>query len=201
MQRPSGFVLFLLLGVLILSMSAGGVFVYATRMPDPVTTDLRGLLRWLVTRDLSQEPAEVQEQLLTRLEVELRNGLDVGGARDQLTDLQRAQLIENADFLGRLWFLQQVDRYFAQIDAERLQFLDGLIDEIQQAGIAKTLAHLMANENRTAPENMWVSLRERIQRWTAVLEPSRKAQAEQFVAAVQGNLLLRALRESFSSRS
>jgi hypothetical protein len=153
----------------------------------------------LVTRDLSQESLEVQEQLLARLEVELQNGLDVDGARDQLTDVQRAQLLENADFLGKLWFLKQVDRYFAQIDAERLRFLDQMIDEIQESGIAKTLSALMAKEDRSTPANMWSSLRERIQRWSTRLEPQRKAQAEQFVAAVQGNLLLRTLRATFSS--
>ncbi|MEX2138487.1 MAG: hypothetical protein WD894_04455 [Pirellulales bacterium] len=199
MRKPSGFVLFLLLGALVLSMCAGGAFLYATRMPDPATADLRGLLRWLVTRDLSRESTEVQEQLLTRLELELRNGLDVDGARDQLSEIQQAQLLENADFLGRLWFLKQVDRYFAQIDAQRLRFLDQLIDEVHQSGIAKTLSALMAQEGHAAPGNMWAGLRERIQQWTIRLEPQRKAQAEQFVAAVHGSLLLRTLRATFSS--
>ncbi len=201
--------MFLLLAALALSMGAGGAYLYASRMPDPATADLRGLLRWLVTRDLSQEPAETQEQILARLEIELRNGLDVAGARDQLTGDQRAQLLENADFLGRLWFFKQVDRYFAQIDAERLRYLDGLIDEIQQSGIATALSQLMADDSATAlgktapdttaPGSMWTSLRNRIKHWTALAAPQRKAQAEQFVAAVQGNLLLRTLRATFGS--
>jgi hypothetical protein len=199
MRKPSGFVLFLLLGALVLSMCAGGAFLYATRMPDPATADLRGLLRWLVTRDLSQEATEIQEQILARLEVELRQGFDVSKARDQLTDNQRVQLLKNADHLGRLWFLKQVDRYFAQIDAERLRFLDQLLDEVQQSGVAKTLSALMAKDNDSASDSMWTSLRERIQTWTTRLDPQRKAQAEQFVAAVQGSLLLRTLRATFSS--
>jgi hypothetical protein len=199
MRKPSGFVLLLLLGTLVVSMCAGGMFLYATRMPDPATADLRGLLRWLVTRDLSRESTDVQEQLLARLEVELRNGLDVQGARDQLTDAQRAQLLKNADHLGRLWFLKQVDRYFAQIDSERLEFLNQLVDDVQQSGIAKTLSALMSKSGRPATESMWSSLRDQIEQWTAQLEPQRKARAEQFVAAVQGNLLLRTLRATFSA--
>ena len=188
-----------MLGALVVSMCAGGAFLYATRMPDPATADLRGLLRWLVTRDLSQEPSEIQEQILVRLEVELRQGFDVSGAREQLTVDQRAQLLKNADHLGRLWFLKQVDRYFAQIDAERLGFLDQLIDEVQQSGVVKTLSALMAKDGQSASESMWISLRGRIEQWTARMEPKRKAQAEQFVAAVQGSLLLRTLRARFSS--
>ncbi len=199
MRKPSGFVLFLLLGALVLSMCAGGAFLYATRMPDPATADLRGLLRWLVTRDLSQEPTQVQEQILARLEVELRQGFEVSQARNQLTDVQQVQLLKNADHLGRLWFLKQVDRYFAQIDAERLQFLDQLIDDAQESGVAKTLSALMASDGRSTTASMWTSLRDRIGQWTTRLEPKRKAQAEQFVAAVQGSLLLRTLRATFSS--
>src|SRR5687768_3673554 len=136
---------------------------------------------------------------MASLEVELQDGLAVDGARDQLTAVQRAQLLENADFLGRLWFMKQVDRYFAQLDAEKLRFLDQMIDEVQQSGVAKTLSALMAKENQSAPDNLWTSLRERIQGWTARLEPECKAQADQFVAAVQGSLLLRTLRATFSS--
>jgi hypothetical protein len=200
MRRPSGFILFLLLGVLVVSTCAGGVFLYATRMPDPATADLRGLLRWLVTRDLSHEDAAVQEQLLARLEVELREGFELGDAREKLTDAQRTALLANADLLGRRWFLKQVDGYFAQSDGDRLTFLNKQIDDVQQSGIAKTLAALMAEENAKA-KNMWTSLSERVERWTGSLSPKQRAQAEQYVAAVQGSLLLRTLRATFGTSS
>ncbi len=197
MRRPSGFVVYLLLGALAVAMCGGGVFLYVTRMPDPATADLHGLFRWLVTRDLSNEPLEVQQQILERLEGELKNGLQIGKASEGLTEIQREKLIENADLLGRLWFLNQVDRYFAHPAAERLGYLNQQIDEIQRIGIAETLAALVPNQLTSGPKNMWVSLNERIQRWTARLDPGRKAQAEQFVAAVQGNLFLRTLKASF----
>jgi hypothetical protein len=199
-RRPSGFILFLLLGVLVVTTCAGGVFLYATRMPDPATADLRGLLRWLVTRDLSNEDVAVQEQLLARLEAELRKGFKVAGARDQLTDEQRQALVANADLLGRRWFLKQVDRYFANSDAQRARFLSQQIDDIERSGVATTLSTLLA-EDHGSSKSLWASLSRRVERWTARLAPEQKAKAEQYVAAVQGNLLWRALRASLGSSS
>jgi hypothetical protein len=199
-RRPSGFILFLLLGMLVVTTCAGGVFLYASRMPDPATADLRGLLRWLVTRDLSNEDVAIQEQLLARLEAELRNGFDVAGARDQLTDEQRQALVANADLLGRRWFLKQVDRYFTRSDAKRGEYLSKQIDDIERSGVARTLSALLA-EGDGPSKSMWASLSRRVERWTARLAPEQKAKAEQYVAAVQGNLLWRALRASLGSSS
>jgi hypothetical protein len=197
MQKKSGFILMAVLAILALALSGASVFVYATRMPDPATTDTRGLFRWLVTRDLSQESSVLQDSILSRLELELHKGLDVGDVGKQLTPVQRAQLVHNADHLGRMWFLRQVDRYFAQLDSKRLTFLGQQIDEIQRSGVAETLAKLMAEEEGVAPKNMWASLNERIRRWSESLPPDRKSQVNQFVTAVQGNLFWRAVRDSF----
>jgi hypothetical protein len=93
-----------------------------------------------------------------------------------------------------------VDRYLSQSDGDRLQFLSKQIDDVQQSGIAKTLAALMAEENAKA-KNMWTSLSERVERWTGSLSPKQRAQAEQYVAAVQGSLLLRTLRATFGASS
>jgi hypothetical protein len=198
MRRPSGFVLYLLLGALVVTTCAGAVFMYATRMPDPATADLRGLLRWLVTRDLSTEDVAVQEQLLARLEAELRKGLELGDARQQLTDEQRKALVANADVLGRCWFLKQVDRYFAHADVERARFLSEQINDIEQSGIATTLSSLLA-EDSGASKSMWADLSRRVQGWSARLAPEQRAQVQQYVAAVKGNLLWRTLRASLGS--
>jgi hypothetical protein len=184
----------LMLGALVLATCAGGVFVYVTRMPDPQTADLQGVLRWLVTRDLTQEPESTQEQLLSRLEGELRGGLELAGAGDQLTAEQRKRLIDNADVLGRRWFLKQVDQYAAQTAAERPKYLDRQIDEVERSGVVQALCAFAKEDNPRDLKSHWTSLTERITRWTARMEPQRKATVEQFVAAVQGNLLWRSLR-------
>jgi hypothetical protein len=168
-------------------------------MPDPATTDLGGLLRWLVTRDLSQEPPETQEQLLVRLEQELRRGVEIGEARTQLTEPQQQQLLANADLLGKLWFLEQVDRYSALAQTARQKFLDEQLEDVQKSGVVKALCSL-TGDGADSTTSVWASLHRRVQRWTERLEPGRKTKADEFLAAVQGNLLLRAFRASFSSR-
>jgi hypothetical protein len=198
MRKNSGFVLFVLLAGLVLAACAGGVVLYATRMPDPQTADLRGLLRWLVTRDLSQEPDATQEQLLSRLEGELRGGLELT-AGDQLTEDQRARLVENADLLGRRWFLKQVEQYTALAASEKATFLDRQIDEVQQSGVVQALVAVLEPAGSSASTNAWSSLNERIGHWTARMEAGRKAKVEEFLAAVKGNLLWRTVRGNWLS--
>jgi hypothetical protein len=107
-------------------------------------------------------------------------------------------LVANADLLGRRWFLKQVDHYFAHADVERARFLSEQMDDIEQSGIATALSALLAEEGG-ASKSMWASLSQRVQHWSARLAPGQRAQVQQYVAAVQGNLLWRTLRASFRS--
>jgi hypothetical protein len=220
MRRHSGYVLTLLISAMAVTACGGAAYLYVTRMPDLETADIRGLLRWLVTCDLARESTHTQEQLLARLEEQLLQGVQLDASHDQLTIPQRQQLLDNADLLGRLWFLKQVDRYAALSTPQKSTFLDRQIDQLEHSGAVTALASLMCNDDNAvsgtaaasnaaasnvavrnpAATSPWVSLANRIRRWTASLEPMRKAQADEFIAAVQGNLLLRTLRASFSAK-
>jgi hypothetical protein len=46
---------------------------------------------------------------------------------------------------------------------------------------------------------MWADLSQRVQRWSTRLAPEQRAQVQQYVAAVKGNLLWRTLRASLRS--
>jgi hypothetical protein len=177
----------------------GVALLYAHRMPDPDRTDLRGLLRWLVTRDLNLESFDLQDRLLARLEAEIGEGLEGGDVRSQLDDEQRQQLMVNVEVLGRRWFFNQVDQYFAQPDEVRGRYLDEQIKTIEVSGLIKALRSLAQAEGTAG--NLWTTLGERIDRWTAGVKPEQKARADEFVTAVQANLLLRTVRSSFLFKS
>lgn len=203
MRKPRGLILGLV-GMVLAGVSlAGAVFVYgALRLPEPEQADLRGLLRWLVTRDLSVETESLQDRLLSRLEQELRGGIQLGEARNQLSDSQREQLLRNADLMGRRWFFKQVNTYFATADTERPTFLDRQIDEIQKSGILDALGQLVAIDgpaNKTgASKSAWAGLLDRIHDWKSSAPPLEQQQADQFVTAVQKNLFYRMMRGMFS---
>jgi hypothetical protein len=193
MHKPSGFVMPLALAALAVVICSGGAVLYFTRMPDPQTADLRGLLRWLVTRDLSQESETTQEVLLSRIEYELQNGLELSSAGDQLTESQRALLATNADLLGQRWFAKLVDRYSALTAAQKPDFLNQQIDDVQRSGMIKALSTI-TGEGSKNPQNPWNSLTRRVGRWISRMEPPQRSQAEKLVAAVEGNLFLRTLK-------
>jgi hypothetical protein len=201
MRKPHGILLCVVGGVLALISCIAAGLLYAHRMPDPDHADLRGLLRWLVTRDLNVESSELQDRLLARLEEQLGDGLESGDVRSQLSDDQRSQLLDNVDVLGRRWFFNQVDHYFAQPNEARVRYLDEQINTIEVSGLIKSLKSLAKSEGGAAAGNLWTTLGERIDRWTAGVKPEQKARADQFVAAVQANLLLRTVRSSFLFKS
>lgn len=93
--------------------------------------------------------------------------------------------------------MKQVDRYAAVAAAEKPTFLDRQIDEVQQSGVVQALSAVVEEKRASQPTSLWSSLTQRIARWTARMEPQRKAKVEQFVAAVQGNLLWRSLRANW----
>jgi hypothetical protein len=196
MRKPHGMLLGVVGGVLALVSCAGIALLYAHRMPDPDYADLHGLLRWLVTRDLNVESSDLQDRLLARLEVQLGDGLDAAEVREQLTDEQRSQLLDNIEVLGRRWFFNQVDNYFAQPNEARIGYVNSQIKTIEVSGLIKSLKSLESAQEGRAGQNLWTMLRERIDRWTAGAKPVQKARATEFVAAVQANLILRSVRSS-----
>jgi hypothetical protein len=201
MRKPHGILLGVVGGVLALISCAAAALLFAHRMPDPDQADLRGLLRWLVTRDLNHESFDLQDRLLARLEVQLGDGLESGEVQKQLSDEQRSQLIDNVEVLGRRWFFNQVDNYFAQPTELRGYYLEQQIRTNEVSGLIKSLKSLAESEGGTVAGSVWATLAERINRWTAAMQPEQKARADEFVAAVQANLLLRTVRSSFLFKS
>ncbi len=175
----------------------------AMRLPAPEEADQRGLVRWLVTRDLEEEEVETQNRLLARVEAELRTGVDLASAQSELTPEQFQQLLRNADILARRWFAGQVDRYFGQPEELRAEFLEGQIDELQGSGIGQSLASLTA-EAGGKPEGVsgtggWTKLSGRVERWISSFDEKNQSKARRWVAAAQSALFLRTVRGLFRS--
>jgi hypothetical protein len=200
-KKHRGILTSMAVGALALASLTAAVLAYLQRLPDPETADRRGLLRWLVVRDLRREPAERQQVLVVRLEKELRDRVDLRKAASRLNPGQRDQLRRNVDLLAELWFRNQVERFFAQPAAERQQFLAAQLADIQTSGVLDQLYLLTHTEeagddpDAPSPGVRLARLLGRVERWMNEASPADRQRMGQFVAAVQAQLLLEKLQQ------
>ena len=122
-------------GVIAVALAGGGIAIYAVQatwfsLPDPRTADREGLFRWLVLRDLEQEPLETQHLLVDRLQEELLRGIDGGEDAGQLSEGYREQLVRNVEHLKRVWFNLRADQYAELPDEKKTPFLERQIEVV-----------------------------------------------------------------------
>jgi len=98
-------------------------YFMAMQLPHPSEANREQLFRWLVLRDVSRQPKDVQVALVDRLEEELSKGINAADGVRSLTDAQRQLVQMNIDFLKHVWFKTRVAQYHKLAPAGRLGFL------------------------------------------------------------------------------
>lgn len=169
---------------------AAALVVWQHRLPDPATADRDGLFRWLVTRDLSQEPPETQLTLARRLEEEFCGGLDCQSTAESLSEQQRAQLWANVLVLLKPWFLDKVEHYSTLTAAERQAYVDKFIEAVASwQGIE---AFCPAQEKSAGAGGSLIGvLLQCVEQWKGSAPQPQKDQISAFVAAVKGRFIER----------
>jgi len=166
----------------------------APRLPDPATADRNGLLRWVVTQDLSQEPYERRLVLARRLEHEFGERVDWPTVGNGLNEPQKQRLWDNVQVLLEPWFADKVDGYFAVREAERRAFVDRTLELIENwKGAAALCADPPPGAGDGKRPGLLEVFAERVARWTRSASPQRRDQVRQFLLAVQTRWLQRAL--------
>ncbi len=195
------------LGLLGTASLAFAVAVYIQRLPDPETADRRGLFRWLIESDLREQEGAVQAVLLRRIEAELIAGVDFREVASLINDAQRKLLLENADYLARLWFRREAGRYQAEPPDRRPAVLGQQIDQIKRLAIMDQLSALenwsqtksaAANsaKGNSTPTGTIAGLAgqsKRIERWLAEASPGDRQPMGEFFAALRDRLIVDAL--------
>lgn len=187
-----------LLGLVALGgMGAAGAYILVTRLPAPENADQDQLLRWLVTRDLSQEPVALRLALARRLEEESRRGVNWDATASRLSKAQRRRLWQNLPVLLEPWFLEKVDGYFALADGEQVVYLDRVIDTVRQWRGVDNLQpdNLPDDAPGASPSSLMIVLCQRIEDVRKEAEPDRQQRLGQFVTAVQTRWFVRVLQE------
>jgi hypothetical protein len=119
-----GILAIVLLTVLALSgLSAAGYF-WLLRLPHPSEATRDQLLHWLVLREVANEPPEVQQALVDRLQEELLGGLEPGADAAALSSAYREQLQRNISTLKRVWFETRTQQYAACPAGEKFAFVE-----------------------------------------------------------------------------
>jgi hypothetical protein len=164
------------------------------RLPEPATADRDGLLRWLVTRDLSQESAETRLALVRRLEQEFGGKTDWAAVGQRLDGPQKDCLCGNLTLLLEPWFADKVDGYFRLPENQRSAYVDrtvGLIENLR--GAAALDAGRPAAPGHGKPPGLLEIFAQRIGAWMDSITPQRRDQAREFLLALQTRWLQGAL--------
>ncbi len=140
-NRRRGILVGLVLAGAGLATLAAAVAALIQRLPDPETADRRGLIRWLIERDLREQPWDLRLRLVKRVEQELLAGVDLREVATMLdADQCRRQLIENGDELARVWFVREANHYAAVSEDQQPSLLGEQLDHVRRLGIMDQLA-------------------------------------------------------------
>ena len=197
MRIRRGILAILLVAAVLAAAGFVAVPFFRPRLPHPEVADRDELVRWLVVRDLSAEPAETRRVLVRRLEEEFYTGLDWENLCERLDQSQRKRVWDNIVLLLEPWFMDKTDQYFKLATAERTAYLDRLLDMI---AVWRGAELLRPEQTGTAEEprekgGLLEVLFDQVKQWKERAEPKRREQIDQFLLAVQVRWLLRNLRQ------
>ena len=178
-----------------LSLGVGLQLYQPDRLPDPEQADDDALMRWLATRELSEETPQIREKLLRRLERFLdeqdpQQPFELHEVLDQLDEDQTEQFWSNVYLLAELWFLEHVERYDQLGEADRRSLLSGMIDRVTVWGVLNWVPTSGAPSANTSFAMRAFSIRQKIQPWIDAREKDEREKIEQFLNAVTLHVML-----------
>jgi hypothetical protein len=185
--------------ILVVSASGVGAALYVQqRLPEPDACSREQLIRWLVLRDLAQEPVEVRHRLAIRLEQEFAQGsMNWQAAGARIDESHRVRLWKNVGLLAEPWFLGKVDQYISLSAQERMAYLDRLLDTLTQWKSVEQLRPSSGQEG--ASPSFMAQLLQWVRQWQERADPQRRDQIDQFLLAVQARWMMRSIQSAASS--
>ena len=198
----------IMIGIGILALAtvslAATVQVFFLQLPEPEEADGRGLIRWMIIRDLSQETPELRRRLLVRIDEVLGgNQLGSGSINDQLDPQYQPRFWSNVDVLLQEWFYVQSEHYAAASPEQRTAMLDEILDE------AKGLSNFQSDspqeqtdpniasgeQNADDPLTAVAKFMEKMNGWIECAPPAYRQDVRHFAAALQARMAVRSLQD------
>jgi len=129
-KKHHGLILLSAIVALLAVIAIAAWYFMAMQLPHPSEANRAQLFRWLVLRDVSRQPEDIQFALVDRLEEELAIGISAADSVSSLTDTQRQRVQKNVDFLKHVWFKNRVVQYHALEPTDRMSFLKKQLETI-----------------------------------------------------------------------
>lgn len=175
-----------------LSLGVGLELYRRDRLPDPEVADNDALMKWLATRELSEETPQIRQKLVRRLgrfldEQDPQQPFDLQEVLDQLDDDQTEQFWSNVYLLAELWFLEHVEKYDQLDEADRQEFLSGMIDQVKTWGVLDWIpTDTPAGSGFAVQAGM---IRKQMQPWIDAREDDERKKIEHFLKGLENHLV------------
>jgi len=145
LRRHRGILAVLTLLALAAASAGSGWYYFLYQLPHPRDANKSQLFRWLVQREIADEPYEIQVALIDRLEAELPEAAELDDATSELDGHQREQLSRNFRQLKRVWFTTRAARFAACPENQRANFL------ARQLRTIHSVSAIMAQDGASSP--------------------------------------------------
>ncbi len=176
--------------VLVIVVSLIGWRTWAMYLPDPAHADGPALMRWLVLKEMADEPWRQQVVVVDRLAEALHEGISSSTDAASLSEPRRERLLRNLELSKRIWFETCVDRYDCCPAAERWDFVDVQVETVllwANLSVSGTAADQTADTQtgETARPRHAATLRffNELEGWIAEAKPERAAVMRRAVQA------------------
>ena len=184
-----------------LSLGVGLELYRRDRLPDPEVADGDALMKWLATRELSEETPEIRQKLVRRLgrfldEQDPQQPFDLQEVLGQLDDDQTEQFWSNVYLLAELWFLERVETYHQLNEDDRQNFLSGTIDRVKTWGVLDwTATDTPAGAGFAAQAGL---IGKQMQPWIDAREDDERKKVEQFMNGLRNFFLAEEIKRWMS---
>ncbi|MEX0867244.1 MAG: hypothetical protein WD030_07790 [Pirellulales bacterium] len=192
LKQPRGIIASGSLMALVVVGAVVGYQVLNQRLPDPATADREGLLKWMVLRDLSEQPDVIQQRLVDRLENELRVGVDLKRVDTEVNEQRRRLFWRNVDFLLERWFRDHVAAFHQLPKAERGDYIRSTVDDLLTWDFVQNWRAEYEDEGGDAA--MLSRCEQNVLRWGQRASPELAEQYQHAVVHVKADLMVRSIR-------
>lgn len=142
-------------------------------LPHPEHSSSSQLMRWLVQRDLADQPEEIQLSIVNRIVEETdidENSMLPEGDAPRLSPSQSDRLAKNTELLKRVWFFDRARRYESLSEDRQFSFLE------RQITVIERLLLLTARYGEwfgwgVSPDDSWI---DQIDTWFAHASPGEQ---------------------------
>ena len=179
--------------------------------PQAYAAVAQGIVCWLGTCSLTEQPDSARLELASRVTRELDLGVEIGASFGIIPEQCQSQLADNCELLVEAWLLDTARKYAAvPAGKQKGDFVDKLVDKFEKwkvfellGSFNQTSADSPENSAANAP-NVTQSIQrfdEMVKTWIARAKDDQGKSMKQLVSAVKARLFVKMFSRSWQSEN